>query len=31
MSTVIGILVFLILIAFVYFLKMRNDQGRPPI
>jgi hypothetical protein len=31
MSTVIGVLVFLILLAIVLYLWRMNDQGRPPV
>jgi hypothetical protein len=31
MSTVIGIIVFLLLIAIVFYLWRMNDQGRPPV
>jgi hypothetical protein len=31
MSSIIGIIVFLLLIAFVVFLKTKNDSGRPPV
>jgi Mg2+ and Co2+ transporter CorA len=31
MSTIIGILVFLIMLAFVFYLWRKNDQGQPPL